>query len=249
MLLVVFALLQTSAVALDPIQGTYHAWWALIDAPTTSVQSALPNAAQQLVIPKSIGIATGRALFALEMGREHDCGPIGLKALRKDFMEFKFEIPWVQIANTSKIVTYKKKIYQDNEEEVLGSRIYGLNASRAEIEMNATDYTIDTTKFHATFKNTTPSFAPASKYPNFAIYETIVNQTWFGDATAKTCAQHHYDFTTAIVRPANASITIRGESLEANLPETFSARGIDASPFGVAEVWLNFTMTTPFACH
>ena len=61
--------------------------------------------------PESIGIATRRALFALEMGREHDCGPIGLKFLRKDFMEFKFEIPWVQIGNTSKIVTYKKKIF------------------------------------------------------------------------------------------------------------------------------------------
>ncbi|KAK3095628.1 hypothetical protein FSP39_016904 [Pinctada imbricata] len=54
----------------------------------------------------------------MEIGEELDCGPSDVPRLRSNFMEYKFDIPFVMsITNRSKVFNYKQVLYENNKIE------------------------------------------------------------------------------------------------------------------------------------
>ena len=243
---------------LNAAQGLYHAFWAVLLEPKSSVLNMLSavNKTFTVTIPHNVGIPADKAIIALEMGVEHNCGPVWPPFLRTNFGEFKFEIPWVNM-NTSRgdttLFTYKSLILQDNKAEVLGSEmLYDLNAHVAKIEMNSTSYMVDFNGklMTAVFHNVSGHeiFQNASEYPYFDVYKQIASQTWYGKSD-HICARHDYDFDHAIVRPVTMSLTASDGLFPAfNLSGEVVEKGIDY-PLGVAEIWANFTISAPTSCH
>jgi hypothetical protein len=235
----------------DVVQGTYHAFWAVLVEPKEHILAALPN--KSVALPDDLDIPTGKAIIVLEMGKEHNCGPIWPPSLRTNFGEFKLEIPFVNLSKSQfSPFMYKGLILQDKEAEVLGSElVYDLNAQLAKLQMNATSYVINMNgkSLVAVFQNVSghENFKNASDYPEFNVYKQISSQSWFGKSDTR-CARHSYDFDHALVRPVTMSLTAsNGLFPSFNLSGNATARGINY-PLGVAEVWANFTISAPSSC-
>lgn len=189
----------------------------------------------------------------MEIGRELDCGPIFTSWLRSNFLEYKFDIPFVQREAGGEALNYKVVLYEDSEiNSVSSDLVYKLNATKATMAMTNASYTItkNTARFSASFSSNITWFS-ASAMPEFQVYEDIAKLKWFGGKGPETCAEHHYNFSTAEIRPAAVlSMSFTPDLLNSLFPEfrlqTNPLSGIDL--FGSVEVMTDFTMSLPRPC-
>lgn len=189
----------------------------------------------------------------MEIGRELDCGPTHPSWLRSNFLEYKFDIPFVRREGGGAPLNYKVVLYEDSEVNSVSSKlVYKLNATKATMRMTDTTYTIskNNARFSAAFSSNITWFS-ASAMPEFQVYKDIARLEWFGGRGPVTCAEHHYDFESAKIRPAAVlSMTLTPDLLNKFFPEykfrTNPLSGIEF--FGSIEVMTNFTMSLPHAC-
>jgi hypothetical protein len=190
----------------------------------------------------------------MEIGREQDCGLIFPSWLRSNFLEYKFDIPFVQSKSGGTPLNYKVVLYEDSAVNSISSdAAYKLNATKASMTMTDNSYTItkNGAMFSALFSSNNTWF-PASAMPEFGVYKDIANLKWFGGGGLQTCAEHHYDFATARIRPAAAvNITFTPNLLNTYFPaysfQTNPLCGINS--FGSIEIVTNFTMSLPQSCN
>ncbi|KAK6178033.1 hypothetical protein SNE40_012872 [Patella caerulea] len=95
------------------IKGTYHTWLITLPLPIDIVKHMLPVGVS-LDTPTGFGLPLGTHPIILELGRELNCGPVIFKFLQTNFMEAKFDIPFVQIENNPGIFNLKQVVYVDS---------------------------------------------------------------------------------------------------------------------------------------
>lgn len=208
------------------------------------------------VLNKSLeGFPPNQHPVLFEIGKEVDCGPSMSSALRSDFLEFKFEIPFVTSPKSKfNVLNYKQRLFESSFLNSVSSKImYGLDASRAKMQMTNTSYHIDFDGliFKANFSEADdPLWINARDFPLFKPYEVIMNLTWFGRRSFGVCAQHYYDFDTALVRPSNSFIAFNKSMINPYFPlEKYSVSMLSAgNMFGAIQIKVNFTMTLPEIC-
>lgn len=189
----------------------------------------------------------------MEIGREQDCGLIFPSWLRSNFLEYKFDIPFVQSKSGGNPLNYKVVLYEDSQVNSISSDVaYKLNATKAAMKMTENSYTISKNGaiFSALFSSNNTWFT-ASAMPEFQVYKDVANLKWFGGRGLETCAQHHYDFSSARIRPAAVlNMTFTPDLLNTFFPVYGFHRnplsGIDS--FGSIEIVTNFTMSLPQSC-
>ncbi|XP_038046759.1 uncharacterized protein LOC119720966 [Patiria miniata] len=245
--------------AKDAIQGYYHAWWAIIPLPKTTVQKMLPAGRSMALADVSLpGLGADQHPVVLEIGTEHNAGPIGIPTwLLPTFPEFKLDIPYlIASAPSSDSATtnlnYKSIIYTDSSILNAASRLqYNLNASKADMKQTDNSYTVnfDGHTFTANFESS-GSYQSPDKFPNFSTYNHIMSQTWFGSyqRDRKTCADHHYQFDTIQVRPASMTVQAAKGVLDVHFPEGQIKTPDLTKALGTVEVLAHFTITQPYDC-
>ncbi|XP_061174839.1 uncharacterized protein LOC133183983 [Saccostrea echinata] len=241
----------------DVIRGTYHAWWVILPIPTSAVRSMIEhiNTLHDIVLMKPTWTTwpENKHPILMEIGRELDCGLVFPPWLRSNFLEYKFDIPFVQRKTGGDPLNYKAVLYEDSEINSISSGVaYKLNATKATMKMTNHSYTISKNgaKFSSQFSSNITWFT-ASAMPEFQVYKDVANLTWFGGRGLETCAQHHYDFGSARIRPAAVlSMTFTPSLLNNFFPDyrfrTNPLSGIDL--FGSIEIVANFTMSLPHSC-
>jgi hypothetical protein len=77
----------------------------------------------------------------------------------------------------------------------------------------------------------------------FKPYEVIMNLTWFSRRSFGVCAQHYYDFDTALVRPSNSFIAFNKSMINPYFPlEKYSVSKLSTgNMFGAIQIKVNFT--------
>ncbi|XP_062614524.1 uncharacterized protein LOC134276287 [Saccostrea cucullata] len=241
----------------DVIRGTYHAWWVILPIPNSAVRSMIEYSNIlhdiELMTPPWRTWPEDKHPVLMEIGRELDCGLVFPPWLRSDFLEYKFDIPFVRRQTGGDPLNYKLVLYEDSEINSISSGVaYKLNATKATMAMTNNSYTISKNgaKFSSQFSSNKTWFT-TSAMPEFQIYRDIADLTWFGGRGLETCAQHHYDFSSARIRPAAVlSMTFNPSLLNNYFPDfhlrTNPLSGVDL--FGSIEILANFTMSLPHSC-
>ncbi|CAC5404319.1 unnamed protein product [Mytilus coruscus] len=241
------------------IRGTYHAWWVLLGVDTSSairMLNALEDMADVKVMNKTLaGFPPSQHPVLFEIGTEYNCGPSVSSALRSDFLEFKFEIPFVtSFKSKTSVLNYKQRLFESSSLNSISSNImYGLDASRANMNMSDSSYEIKLNQ--ATFKSNFSStdnqtWISVRDYSFLKPYETIMNMTWFGRRKFGVCAQHYYDFDTALVKPSRALLMFNKSMINPYFPHGnyYVDQLSNNNLFGAVQIKINFTMTLPEAC-
>ncbi|XP_071788883.1 uncharacterized protein [Asterias amurensis] len=212
------------------LQGHYHAWWAIVQLPKSTVEKMLPTGRSMVLEEISLpGLLADHHPVVLEIGTEHDVGPVGFpKWILMKFPEFKLDIPFVSTApssggDTHTSLNYKSIVYTDSKFLSFSSRFqYNLNAKKAAIKMTDTTYdlTFEGKKFTASF-DPSGEFTSPENFSNFSVYQNIMSQTWFGsyNSNKKTCANHYYQFDSIQVRPASMTMQAQTGVLDVNFPD------------------------------
>ena len=190
----------------------------------------------------------------MEIGEEFDCGPVAIPPLRSNFMEYKFDIPYVTSKSNKKTFNYKQVLYENSRVNSASSKLfYKLNATYANITKDATSYNISIPSGVLSAKFSSNSTWYSTKdVPQFQQYQKIMSQPWFGGKGLQTCAVHNYDFKNALVRPATVSALSFSPAL---LNSFFTAYDYyvfplgQEYPFGAVQVQINFTMSLPMNCN
>lgn len=189
-----------------------------------------------------------------EIGKEYNCGPIVSSALRSDFLEFKFEIPFVTSSKSKEPLNYKQRLYESTELNSISSKLmYGLNASKAKMNMTDTTYGVlfDNNKFIANFSSdNNPGWINAKDFALIKPYRDIMNLWWFGRQDKNICAQHKYDFDSALIRPSVANLRFDKSLINAFFPgDKYHVNPLSADDlYGAVQININFTMTFPEKC-
>ncbi|XP_063420880.1 uncharacterized protein LOC134706102 [Mytilus trossulus] len=238
------------------IRGTYHAWWVILGVETSSaihMMNAHEDMSDVKLMNKTfIGFPPNQHPVLFEIGKEYNCGPSVSSALRSDFLEFKFEIPFVTSLKSKKsVLNYKQKLFESSSLNSISSNImYGLDASKANMNMSDSSYEIKLNQdtFIANFSTTDDQpWIRVREFSFFKPYETIMNLTWFGRRKYGVCAEHNYDFGTALVKPSRAHLMFNKSMINPYFPhENYDVDQLSSNNlFGAVQIKINFTMTLP----
>lgn len=195
-------------------------------------------------------IAAGKHPVIFEMGKERKCGPIFPLFLRQNFLEFKFEIPFVTASHSSNQLVYKNNIIMDNYLNVLFTEpLYRLNTSFSKIEMTKDSYSLnlDGKQFEATVTDT-GEWGGLDGHPELDVYRRMMNMPWTGDSNIKICAQHNYRFSGIQSRPVAMHLALDWNVLTARKGvDSFSTPSITDS-LSAIEVIVDTTISAPLSC-
>ncbi|VDI11401.1 Hypothetical predicted protein, partial [Mytilus galloprovincialis] len=253
------------------IRGTYHAWWVILGLSTLvvrddikssminnpfKIKTAHENMADVKLMNKTlIGFPPNQHPVLFEIGKEFNCGPSVSSALRSDFLEFKFEIPFVSsFKSKTSVLNYKQRLFESSSLNSISSNImYGLDASKANMNMSDSSYEIKLNQdtFKANFSTTdNQPWIRVRDFSFFKPYETIMNMAWFGRRKYGVCAEHNYDFDTALVKPSRAHLMFNKSMINPYFPhENYDVDQLSSNNlFGAVQIKINFTMTLPETC-
>lgn len=228
--------LVLSIISFDVVFGTF------------SLFSSLPDVALTRGPIGMHGITAGKHPVVIEMGKERKCGPMFFP---QNFMEFKFEIPYVRAVDSSDDVVYKQKIVVDNYLNVIFTGIlYKINTSFAKIEMTENSYSFSMKggAFDAAVTDT-GEWGGFEDNPELELYETIANMPWSGDNNVKICAQHNYRFPDIQSRPVAMDIALNWNVVHSGMgfDGSFSTPPITNS-LSAIEVIVDTTISSPQPC-
>ncbi|CCO35503.1 proteasome (prosome, macropain) activator subunit 3 (PA28 gamma [Rhizoctonia solani AG-1 IB] len=200
------------------IIGTYNVSLLMGAAPTSFVQSLLPETYRNSLIRPNASIYPGLAAdshpIVFELGREANAGPPLLNFI--SFEEAKIQIPYVARIGSSptKPFLYKRRIMVDNAINVAGSWIaFGLNTTLNKfIPANSSDSSSYDYQVEGVLKaKVQPATSGSIPLESFKIAAGL---PWFAEFL--TCAQHFYNFTNPVERVSDY-----------NMPRHSSATTVD----------------------
>ncbi|ESO82617.1 hypothetical protein LOTGIDRAFT_155631 [Lottia gigantea] len=185
----------------------------------------------------------------LELGKELNCGPTMFKFLQTNFMEGKFDIPFVKIAGKEGTYNMKEIVYVDSRIQSMGAELtYKLNSRKADMKMTDEQYTILHSDSKLDANITTDGFWGSIRdYPQFDIYQEILKQRWFGK-DINTCGVHTYDFDNTLLRPVQVQFQATESIFNKYFPTEFFYVESLQNPLGAVEAFLNFTIASPQNC-
>ncbi|CAE6518108.1 unnamed protein product, partial [Rhizoctonia solani] len=184
------------------IIGTYNVSFLMGAAPTTFVQSLLPESYRNSLIRPDESIYPGLAAdshpIMFELGREVNAGPPFLEI--ESFQQANINIPYVARIGSfpSKPFLYKRHMMIDDAIDAAGSwLVFGINTTLNTFvptdSSNSSSYDYQVTGVLKA--KVQPAISGSIPVESF---KSVARLPWFGDFP--TCAQHSYNFANPVER-------------------------------------------------
>jgi len=262
-LLLVLLVLMESALAsktrVPPddysVKCTDHAFWIVTAFNSSLVSSALPAGVVlgDVPAPWNSEIPPGYHPVIFELGHQQECHWKYLPILNLNFLELKYEIPFVKSLHNGYPRESKPIIYMDSEvNEYASQLVYGLPSVIAEMSFD-TDKLVFTTNSSGNFLRSefTTEFSWLSQNTSaqFAAFSSLNSFPWLCNPplAGEECASNYYDWELMKIRPLKTKCSF-SQGFFPGLPAASFTTDYPQLFLGASEVIVDLYISSPYTC-